>query len=240
MFRPLIPRHCAPLARPSSLFNNLSSTTFSSIRATSLQTTPRISIRTFSSKMDSEDSKDVYFKVTWGVPAFENGKKITKEQTGVIKFKLYDDKVPKTARNFRELCTGDPGFGYAGSGFHRIIPDFMLQGGDFTRGNGTGGKSIYGEKFADENFIVKHTRPGLLSMANAGPNTNGSQFFITTVKTSWLDNRHVVFGEVIDDKSMEVVKALEATGSSSGAIKEGYKKPVIVECGVIKNTEDLQ
>ncbi|KAL4933031.1 peptidylprolyl isomerase [Aspergillus undulatus] len=134
---------------------------------------------------------------------------------GRIVFKLFDDVVPKTARNFRELATGQHGFGYAGSPFHRVIPQFMLQGGDFTKGNGTGGKSIYGEKFADENFSLKHDRPFLLSMANAGKNTNGSQFFITTVVTDWLDGNHVVFGEVV--QGQEVVKAVEALGSRSGA-----------------------
>ncbi|KAL4747526.1 hypothetical protein BDW72DRAFT_182615 [Aspergillus terricola var. indicus] len=150
------------------------------------------------------------------------------EALGRVEFKLYDDVVPKTARNFRELATGQHGFGYKGSPFHRVIPQFMLQGGDFTRQNGTGGKSIYGEKFADENFQLKHSKPYLLSMANAGPNTNGSQFFITTVKTSWLDGAHVVFGEVVNGK--EVVDAVEKLGSSSGATK---KKVLISNCGTL-------
>ncbi|KAF2748287.1 hypothetical protein M011DRAFT_476311 [Sporormia fimetaria CBS 119925] len=183
--------------------------------------------------------KNVFFKMSWTGPEIEindNGdvtkKGEVKDQTGTINFELYDDEVPKTAENFRALCTGEKGFGYAGSKFHRVIPQFMLQGGDFTRGNGTGGKSIYGEKFADENFKFKHTKPFLLSMANAGPNTNGSQFFITTVVTSWLDGKHVVFGQVPDgDKeSKRVVKAIEACGSNSGSIK--YKNPpTIVEAG---------
>ncbi|KIK02713.1 hypothetical protein K443DRAFT_509070 [Laccaria amethystina LaAM-08-1] len=150
------------------------------------------------------------------------------QSAGRIVFKLYDDVVPKTAKNFRELATKEHGFGYEGSSFHRVIPQFMLQGGDFTRGNGTGGKSIYGEKFPDENFKIKHTKPGLLSMANAGKNTNGSQFFITTVITSWLDGAHVVFGEVVENYTL--VKTIEGLGSASGSLK---KKVTITKSGVV-------
>ena len=172
----------------------------------------------------AEVTEKVYFDI-----------KINDVDAGRIVFGMFGGTVPKTVKNFSTLAAGTAGKGnsgkdlhFKGSKFHRVIPGFMAQGGDFTAGNGTGGESIYGSKFNDENFDLKHTKPYLLSMANSGPNTNGSQFFITFKETPWLNGRHVVFGEVIEGQ--DVVDALERIGSGSGSTS---KTAVIADCGVL-------
>merc|ERR1712127_158673 len=174
-----------------------------------------------------------YHKKQMGNPKVFFDITIGGQNAGRITIELYADKCPKTAENFRALCTGEKGVGksgkplhYKGSGFHRVISEFMAQGGDFTAGNGTGGESIYGMKFADENFTVKHLGRGDLSMANAGPNTNGSQFFMTFIPCNWLDGKHTVFGKVTD--GWNVLDALEAVGSGSGKTSA---QCVIADCG---------
>ncbi|ADM11975.1 peptidyl-prolyl cis-trans isomerase [Encephalitozoon intestinalis ATCC 50506] len=171
--------------------------------------------------MSEKKKQDVYFDV------YAND-----ESLGRIVMKLADDIVPKTAENFRALCEMPEGKGYKNSTFHRIIPGFMIQGGDYTAHNGTGGKSIYETgKFPDENFVLKHSKAGILSMANCGPHTNGSQFFITLEETPWLNGKHVVFGEVVE--GMDVVHKIAKYGSQTGQVRKGYKIE-IRDCGVLK------
>lgn len=152
--------------------------------------------------------------------------KIGGEKAGRIVVELESDIVPRTAENFRVLCTGEKGMGYKGCPFHRIVPQFMCQGGDFTNRNGTGGRSIYGNKFDDEGFDLKHRGTGVLSMANSGPNTNGSQFFICLDKTEWLNGKHVVFGRVVE--GMDVVHKMEKCGTQSGKTS---REVMIQDCG---------